>query len=180
LLSRPPMLPLVRTLIFGFTLLHSDAVPDKVEFCKGNCKVDGEYYTLVRSMEGFSPFVYPDAVGNSTVCFGHLVHPGERFAIPMTGEQCEQLLEQDSAEAQRGVNQLVKVNLIVHQYDSLVDFTFNLGIGLLKRSGLLKKVNAGQHEQVPSELLKYNHAGAKILPGLTIRRHLEAELYSRP
>ena len=59
---------------------------------------------------------------------------------------------------------------------ALIDFTFNLGAGNLKASTLRKRVNAGDWESVPAELMKWNKAGGRVLPGLTIRRKTEASM----
>lgn len=59
---------------------------------------------------------------------------------------------------------------------ALIDFTFNLGAGNLSSSTLRKRVNAGRWGDVPTELLKWNKAGGRVLRGLTIRRQAEAAL----
>jgi lysozyme len=59
---------------------------------------------------------------------------------------------------------------------ALIDFTFNLGAGNLKASTLRKRVNAGQWDQVPGELRKWNRGGGRVLRGLVIRREAEAGL----
>lgn len=59
---------------------------------------------------------------------------------------------------------------------ALIDFTFNLGAGNLKVSTLRRKVNAGQWDEVPGQLLRWNKAGGRVLRGLTIRREAEAAM----
>jgi lysozyme len=59
---------------------------------------------------------------------------------------------------------------------ALIDFTFNLGAGNLNASTLRKRVNAGQWDQVPGELRKWNRGGGRVLRGLVIRREAEAGL----
>jgi len=53
----------------------------------------------------------------------------------------------------------------------------NLGEGALKSSTMLKTINAGQHEQVPGQMKRWNRAGGKVLKGLERRRKAEAALY---
>lgn len=59
---------------------------------------------------------------------------------------------------------------------ALIDFTFNLGAGNLRVSTLRKRVNAGRWGEVPTELLRWNKAGGRVLRGLTLRRQAEADL----
>lgn len=59
---------------------------------------------------------------------------------------------------------------------ALIDWTFNLGAGMLRSSTLRKKVNAGDWDAVPSEIRKWNKAGGRVLRGLTIRREAEIQV----
>jgi hypothetical protein len=47
-------------------------------------------------------------------------------------------------------------------------------VGALKSSTLLKKVNAGDFDSVPGELMKWTKGGGKTLPGLVRRRQAES------
>jgi len=60
---------------------------------------------------------------------------------------------------------------------ALVSFTFNLGSAALQRSTLRRKVNREEHDDVPSELMKWVWAGGKKLRGLVRRREEELKLY---
>ena len=59
-----------------------------------------------------------------------------------------------------------------------MSWTYTLGEGALKSSTMLKKINAGQHEQVPGQMKRWNRAGGKVLKGLERRREAEAALYA--
>jgi len=61
--------------------------------------------------------------------------------------------------------------------DSLVSFSFNLGLGTLQRSTLRQKHNRGDYAGVADEFLKYTKAGGKVLKGLVNRRNDERVLY---
>jgi GH24 family phage-related lysozyme (muramidase) len=69
--------------------------------------------------------------------------------------------------------------LLQHQLDALTSWTYNLGVGNLSSSTLLKKLNTGDYESVPSEMVRWNKAGGKVLAGLTRRREAEAELWAK-
>ena len=51
--------------------------------------------------------------------------------------------------------------------------------GNLQSSTLLKKLNAGDKDSVPSEMLRWNKAAGKVLAGLTTRRQAEADLWEK-
>jgi GH24 family phage-related lysozyme (muramidase) len=65
-----------------------------------------------------------------------------------------------------------------HQFDAMVDFAYNLGIGNLASSTLLKKYKAGDYAGAALEFGKWNKAAGRVLPGLTKRRAAEAAYYS--
>ena len=61
--------------------------------------------------------------------------------------------------------------------DSLVSFSFNLGLGTLQRSTLRQKHNRGDSTGAAEEFLKYCKAGGKVLRGLENRRKDERAIY---
>jgi lysozyme len=61
--------------------------------------------------------------------------------------------------------------------DSLVSFSFNVGLGTLQRSTLRQKHNRGDYQGAADEFLKYTKAGGKVLKGLVNRRNDERAVY---
>jgi lysozyme len=59
---------------------------------------------------------------------------------------------------------------------ALTDFAFNCGVGALKASTLRRKVNAGDWDAVPAELMKWVNGGGRRLPGLVRRREAEVAI----
>jgi lysozyme len=82
------------------------------------------------------------------------------------------------ARFERGVEQYCPVVLTQGQFDALVSFAFNVGLGTLQRSTLRQKVNRQDFEGASSEFLKYIMAGGKILKGLQNRRNDERALFN--
>jgi lysozyme len=68
------------------------------------------------------------------------------------------------------------VQLTQNQFDCLVSFSFNLGLGTLQRSTVRQRINRGDIDGAAKVLLQYNKAGGKVLKGLTLRRIDEAKL----
>jgi lysozyme len=89
----------------------------------------------------------------------------------------EALLALDILRFQNGVLKLVTYPINGNQFDALVDFSFNLGLGNLGSSTLLKKLNAGDVKGASEEFLRWDKAGGKVLAGLTRRRKAERDLF---
>ena len=80
------------------------------------------------------------------------------------------------------IKQLVKVPINQNQLDALTSFSYNLGIGALKSSTLLKLLNSGADKYtVANQFLRWNKAlidGQYIeVLGLTRRREAERVLF---
>ncbi|WP_244496003.1 glycoside hydrolase family protein, partial [Ensifer sp. Root31] len=102
-----------------------------------------------------------------------VVKPG----MVITETRAEEILRADLATFEERVSRLVKVPLTDNQYAVLVSFDFNTG-GLGK-STLLKKLNKGDYDAVPAELMKWVYAGKKRIEGLVNRRSAEVGLWAK-
>jgi lysozyme len=72
---------------------------------------------------------------------------------------------------------LPNVQLKQHEFDALVSFCFNLGLGCFQRSTIRQALLRGDKEQAMESLMKYCRAGGKILRGLENRRKDEKRLF---
>ena len=135
-------------------------------------------YNLIKHFEGCSLTAYPDpATGGEpwTIGYGHTgpeVHPG----MTITQEKADQLLTEDAVRVGNQVAKYVHVPLDQCEFDALVAFVFNVGIGNFFKSTLLRKLNAGDYEGAAKELPKWDKAAGKVMAGLTKRREAEKEL----
>jgi len=132
---------------------------------------------LLKKFEGCRLKAYRCPAGILTIGYGHTsaagapeVHDG----MTITQDEAESILKNDLVKYEQPVAAMVKVDLEQNQFDVLVDFAYNAGVGALKTSTLLKKVNAGDFDAVPDELMKWTKGGGKVLPGLVRRRQAEA------
>lgn len=64
------------------------------------------------------------------------------------------------------------------QFDAMVSFAYNVGIGNLASSTLLRMHKAGDFKGAVLEFARWNKAAGKVLPGLTKRRAAESALYA--
>lgn len=136
-------------------------------------------YAGITHFEGKVNTVYLDPIAIPTVCVGHTATVttkdlGKRYS----DERCAELLAADSAYAQAGVKRYVKVALTQEQYDALVSFAFNVGVGNLASSTLLRKLNAGDCLGAAAEFPRWNRAGGKVLRGLSERRAWEQAMFT--
>jgi lysozyme len=127
--------------------------------------------TLIESFEGLRLNSYQDSVGVWTIGYGHKqgVKPGQTI----TQQQAQVFLQHDLGVAEAAVNSH-NLPFTDNQFAALVSFTFNLG------GGNLNKLLSQGLPAVPNRILLFDHAGGKVLPGLTRRRVAERALYLTP
>ena len=135
---------------------------------------------VVKEFEGLRLKAYKCPAAVWTVGYGHTSAAGNPIVTPdlvISNDEAEQILERDMVQYEDGVRKFVKVELTQNQFDALVDFAYNAGVGALQKSTLLKKVNAGKFDEVPAEFMKWTKGGGKELPGLVRRRRAEVKLW---
>lgn len=141
---------------------------------------------LIAEVEGLMLKPYKDVAGLWTIGVGHLLTKDELSTGTVNGyawrngishSQALDILSVDAEIAERAVNRYVEVPLSQHQFDALVSFVFNVGSGAFKKSTLLRKLNAGDYQSVPSEMKRWNKAGGKVVKGLINRRNKEIKLW---
>nr|WP_241389545.1 lysozyme [Serratia proteamaculans]ANV21598.1 Mur1 [Serratia proteamaculans]ULG13358.1 Mur1 [Serratia proteamaculans]ULG13571.1 Mur1 [Serratia proteamaculans]ULG13683.1 Mur1 [Serratia proteamaculans]ULG15134.1 Mur1 [Serratia proteamaculans] len=137
--------------------------------------IDVNGLKLIKHFEGLRLRAYQCSANVWTIGYGHTAGVGPDDVI--TEEQAISFLRQDVAESERAVNQYVHVPLTQNQFDALVSFVFNLGVGNFRTSTLLKKLNAGDYDGAAQEFGRWIHAGGKALPGLVRRREAESALF---
>jgi hypothetical protein len=95
--------------------------------------------------------------------------------MTITEAQADQILSDDLHAVERNVERLIRVPLAQSEFDALVSFDFNTGS--LAKSSIDDKINVGNKAAAMATLLQYDHAGGKVLSGLTRRRHAEKLLF---
>ena len=95
----------------------------------------------------------------------------------ITKERGEALLLEHLKSFERAVDSYTRDDVNQGQFDALVDFAYNAGVGALAKSTLLKRVNEERFDDVPAEFMKWTKGGGKVLPGLVKRREAEKALF---
>ncbi|WP_445506780.1 glycoside hydrolase family protein [Niallia sp. 03190] len=133
---------------------------------------------LIKKFEGCRLLAYKDAVGVWTIGYGHTrnVKPGQ----VITQAQAEEMLKDDLKKYEEGVLSAIKVRLNQNQFDALVSFCYNLGVGSLQKSDLLKAINKKDFIGAGRKFARWINAGGNVLTGLIKRRAAEATLFVTP
>jgi lysozyme len=135
---------------------------------------------FIKRWEGVRLSAYQCSAGVWTIGVGHTAamgNPKPVSGMRITEQEAEDILRRDLNSIERDIDAVVDVRLNQRQFDTLVSFVFNVGIGAFRKSTLLKKLNAGRYDEVPSELMKWNRAGGKVVQGLVNRRKAEADFW---
>jgi len=147
---------------------------------------------MIKHHEGvrFKPYQCPAKLW--TIGVGHVLYPNQgKMPIDQRGayalhpednrsfskDEVNAILRADLDRFERGVERFCPVPLTQGMFDSLVSFSFNVGLGTLQRSTLRQKVLRLDKEGAAEELLKYCMGGGKVLKGLQNRRIDERALF---
>lgn len=139
-------------------------------------KISDKGIELIKRHEGVRLTAYKCPAGVLTIGYGHTgkdVTAGKTISEA----EAEKLLRGDLATAESEVNKrLSKLNQ--NQYDALVSFVFNIGMGSFRMSTLLRIAQKTPTDpQIRLEFAKWVRGGGVVLPGLVTRRKEEADLY---
>jgi len=156
-------------------------IKEETEQLTGTYHVSDEMTQKIKKFEGYMSKAYADAKGVWTIGYGNTfyadgspVQPGDTI----TKSEAEKLFSEVLSDFASKVSDAVRVEVNKCQFDALVSFTYNVGIGNLKKSTLLKKVNVNpEDESIRDEFNKWNKSGGKTLAGLIKRRKDEADYY---
>ena len=156
-------------------------------------KVSAAAIKTIKHHEGvrLRPYRCPALLWTTAV--GHVIDPShaavkyedrKNLPIPdgwdrsLTMGEVDAILAQDLARFERGVARLCPAAIDRQGvFDSLVSFSFNVGLGNLQRSGLRMKTNRGDFDEAADEFLKWTKAAGRVLPGLVKRRNDERAMF---
>ena len=138
---------------------------------------------FIEGWEGLYLHTYNDGVGVPTIGYGHTTAagpPAVHYGMVITKDQADQFLAADLASVELDVEHNVKPILNQNQFDAIVSFTYNLGVGNLRRSNVLRAINSGHFGEVPHDMLAWDRGGGHFMLGLYRRRVAEGALFSKP
>jgi lysozyme len=137
---------------------------------------------LIKHHEGVRSRPYRCPANLWTVGVGHLIGDGkllpDSWNRTFTEVEIDGLLKSDLRRFELGISKMLpNVPLRQCEFDCLVSFAFNLGLGTFQRSTLRQALLRGDKKTAMESLVKYCRAGGKILKGLQTRRLDEKALF---
>lgn len=145
-------------------------------------KVSERAIKLIKHHEGVRNRPYRCPANLWTVGVGHLIGDGkslpDSWNRTFTEAEIDGILKSDLRRFELGVHKMLpNVPLRQHEFDAIISFCFNLGLGCFQRSTLRQALLRGDKKAAMESLVKYCRAGGKILRGLQIRRLDEKALF---
>jgi lysozyme len=137
---------------------------------------------LISEFEGFSSKPYKDIRGIATIGYGFTHYLDGRSVtmsdLPISRQDADVLISQLASGIAGRISKLVTVPITQNQLDALMSFAYNLGVGSLSGSTLLKLLNTGNYHGAAAEFVKWCRAGGgNVVPGLLRRREAEQALF---
>ena len=137
---------------------------------------------LIKHHEGVRSRPYRCPANLWTVGVGHLIGDGkslpDSWNRTFSQEEIDGILKSDLRRFELGVSKMLpNVPLRQCEFDAIISFCFNLGLGCFQRSTLRQALLRGDKKAAMESLVKYCRAGGKILKGLQTRRLDERALF---
>jgi lysozyme len=141
---------------------------------------------LIKQFEGLRLTAYLDSVGIWTIGYGTTVYPnGKKVAKgdTCTEAQANEFKANDLKKFVPAVSSLIQVPVTQNQFDALVSLTYNIGVGAIGGSTLIKKLNAKDYKGAAEQFLVWNKGRVngvlQVIPGLTNRRIKEKAYFEK-
>lgn len=168
---------------------------------KNNLEADEELIDFLKQWEYFVPYWYDDKVapkrskgkliypryrggpvkGTLTIGYGHTkaakAHVSTSLDTELTEAEASNILDIDLDPCEEAVNKMVKVPLSKGQFRALVSAAFNFGEGTLKKSSIIRKLNAGDYAGARAAFDLYVYSDGERMTGLQRRRDAEQVMW---
>lgn len=130
---------------------------------------------LIKKYEGCKLTAYKCPAGVPTIGYGHT--QSVKMGMTISQAQADAFLKDDIKPLESVLNKM-GINYTQNQFDALISWLFNLGVGNFNNSTLKKKILAkASDEEITDQIVKWVNAGGKPLLGLKRRRVEEANLF---
>ena len=142
--------------------------------------LDPRGIALIKEFEGCHLTAYRCPSGVPTIGWGSTIGlDGQpvRLGTTITQQEADRLFERDLNHFAQNVDRLVKVLLTPSQRAALVSCAYNVGIGALAQSTLLRLLNAEDYQGAAAQFDRWTRGAGRVLPGLVRRRQAEKALF---
>ena len=146
--------------------------PEKNSFGSYDPRVASDF---VKRWEGRELKAYRCSAGKWTIGYGHTedVEEGDKI----TASEAELLLIEDLRERANALAPFVNAPVTEDQYIALMSLAYNVGVGAVKKSSLLRYLNLGRVDDAADEFLRFIYANGEVSEGLKNRREAEQKLF---
>lgn len=153
------------------SLVHSQISPSETP-----AHIGEQGLQLIEYYEGLRLSAYRDTGGVPTIGYGHTgdVQMGDTC----TFEQAVAYLAADVSWAESFVHNHITTSLYQHQFDAIISFVFNVGVGNFLKSSVYADIQNANLVHVPYSLSLWNKSGGRVVEGLVNRRHSEGVLFA--
>lgn len=138
--------------------------------------ISKEGIALLKQLEGCELKAYKCPRGVWTIGYGH-TGPDITAGKIITQKQADETLEHDLKKFCKGICSLIKVEVTQNQFDAIVCLTFNIGIGALGGSTLLRLLNEEKYFEAAQQFDRWVYVGKEKSDGLIRRRKIEKDLF---
>ena len=132
--------------------------------------------SILAFIEEFRGVAYEDQGGVWTAGYGHTGSDVIK-GTTCTLAQAATWLAGDVGHAETAVTNLVKVPLTQRQFDALVMFSYNVGVGAFGGSTLLRYLNANDAQDAAIQFMVWDKVRRVENEGLERRRSVERALF---
>lgn len=141
--------------------------------------------SFIKKWERFVPDAYKDPVtadglpitigyGATRWLDGKKIELGQTISEP----DAHELLMKQIATREYFVNRHISAELTQNQFDALVSFVYNVGVGNFYKSTLLARVNKNPWDlSIADQFIKWKNASQQPVRGLLLRRLEEATIF---
>ena len=130
---------------------------------------------LIKDAEGLRLDSYKCPAGVWTIGYGHTKDVKPNMEIDQA--RADDYLVEDIAPIEHYLNNM-GFNFRQEQFDALVSWIFNLGLGNFSHSTMFKYINANRSdEDITDQMVKWVNVGKTPLLGLKRRRIAEANMW---
>jgi GH24 family phage-related lysozyme (muramidase) len=140
-------------------------------------------FQSIRDDESFFGTAYRDGPDGYSVGYGtYGVKPGTK----VTREEAEELMKNEVRGIEAELARKITVPVNQNQWDSMVNFFYNLGTGKGRLDEVAEMINSGRANEVPNWMRQFVKARNKRtkeyerLPGLVDRRDRNAQKFAEP
>ena len=114
---------------------------------------------------------YLDVAGNWTVGWGHLMEPTDPH-VPITQDEADALFDHELLHFADGVGDYLAIPLSQQQFDALVAFSYNCGLGAFASSSLRTAINAADFAAAANDFAPWNKVRDPVTELLVVSDNL--------